>query len=80
VDAESVGAWNSLALDSNDNPHISYRDSLNGDLKYAHWDGSVWVLQTADALGNAGECTSLALDSNDNPHISYYANSNLRYA
>jgi hypothetical protein len=50
VDAPgNVGQYTSLALDSNDDPHISYYANLNGDLKYTHWDGSGWSLQTVDA-------------------------------
>ncbi|DAC26034.1 MAG TPA: hypothetical protein D7H99_07350, partial [Candidatus Poseidoniales archaeon] len=31
----NVGSWNSIAIDSNDAVHISYRDSTNNNLKYA---------------------------------------------
>ena len=79
-----VGEYSSLALDSNDNPHISYYDYdfSNGDLKYAISDGSSWVAVTVDSTGYVGSYSSLALDSNDNPHISYYdvTNGDLKYA
>ena len=76
----------SLALDSNDNPHVSYFEVGYNILKYAKWDGSSWNIETVDSgyLGAPiGEYSSIALDSNDNPHISYYAGSpdnDLKYA
>jgi len=69
----------SLAIDSNNNPHISYWDKTEDTLKYAYYDGSwqVGVVDTVtiDCSGLGGECPgqiSLALDSNNNPHIIYY--------
>ena len=71
VDSDNnVGMYSSLALDSNDNPHISYYDAGGGNLKYAYFDGS-WDILTMDSEGDTGQSTSIALDSNDNVHISY---------
>ena len=87
-----VGAHNSLALDSYDYPHISYRCYTIGGLKYARWNGSTWVGQVnmtgpdiVDSTGEtnvgAGRFTSLALDNIDSPRISYYdvADADLKY-
>lgn len=61
----------SLALDSKGQPHISYQDSQNFDLKYAFWNGNKWVTSIVDPKYYAGYTPSLELDSNDRPHISY---------
>ena len=50
-ETESVadfGAGGCLALDSNDNPHISYIDSDSFSLKYASYNGSIWMIETVD--------------------------------
>ena len=70
----------SIALDSLDYPHIAYYPGRTGwgmELKYARWDGSIWLLETVDLITKpdwAGEAASLALDSNGRPHISYLGN------
>jgi hypothetical protein len=85
VDSTSNGhitpVGNSLALDSSDNPHISYYDSINSNLKYASLIGSTWDLRTVDSNGEVGKYCSLALDPANNPHISYedYTNRQLKY-
>jgi len=77
-----VGLWTSLALDSNDYPHISYYDNTNYDLKYAYQNDSGWYTVTVDSNGNVGCYTSLALDTSNYPHISYadYNSYDLKYA
>jgi hypothetical protein len=81
-----VGTSCSLALDSNDNPSISYFDCANGHLKYASWTGSSWNAITIDYAGYAVEyinprpiwVTSPALNENDRACISYFDESNYR--
>ncbi|MBD3400862.1 MAG: hypothetical protein GF399_11115, partial [Candidatus Coatesbacteria bacterium] len=74
VDKHSSIGYSSLVLDSSGNPHISYFDSTNYDLKYAAWNGASWVIETVDSTGDVGRYTSLALDSYGSPSISYIGN------
>ena len=64
------------------NPHISYLDATNHDLKYAAKSGGSWTLEIVDATGVVGAHTSLVLDAQGNPHISYWdgTNGDLKYA
>jgi hypothetical protein len=66
-----AGETSSVALDSDDHPHISYDGGLDEDLIYTYWDGSVWYTQAVDSEGDTGESSSIALDSHNHPHISY---------
>jgi hypothetical protein len=77
-----VGMYTSIAVDSDDYPHISYYDSDNRDLKYARWDGVSWDIEHVDTNDNVGKYSSLALDGDDDPHIAYYHDTqdSLRYA
>ena len=61
----------SIALDSNDIPHISYYNYDNFSLKYANKLSGSWQSWVVDANDNAGKQNSIAIDSNDNAHISY---------
>ena len=80
--AMDVGKYNSIALDSHNDPAISYYDGYNRDLKYAFENAFGWHLKTVDSIGEVGRFTSMVVDSNGNPRISYYDESNkdLKYA
>ena len=62
VDSDGdVGSHTSLAVDSNNQPHISYYDSTNRDLKYARWDGSAWHT-LGQGVNNICDVVSLFLE------------------
>jgi hypothetical protein len=62
----------SLALDSNNRPHVSFYDCEASNLKYAYRDSSGWQDPiTVDATFRSGLFSSIVIDSKDNPHISY---------
>ena len=67
----NVGYWNSLALDNNGNPHITYFNNDTGFIKYTRRTESSWETQIVDKAGKAGLYPSLALDQSNCPHISY---------
>ncbi len=58
----------SLALDSANNPHISYFDSFNLIYASSYNKGNSWDTESVDSMI---AFSSLALDSANNPHISY---------
>ncbi|MCP4228689.1 MAG: hypothetical protein GY771_00890, partial [bacterium] len=84
MEAESnVGQYNSIAIDDNNSPHISYHDQSENVLKYASRDEGNWEIEVVDDDGVPGMWSSIALDSNNHPHISYssgYPTHNLKYA
>jgi hypothetical protein len=81
-----TGKWNSMVLDAQSNPLISYSAWYNGELRLAHWNGQKWEFDTADSRTrshgefNIGEGNSLLLDSEGKPHISFYSEKALKYA
>lgn len=72
-----AGNWNSIVLDGNDNPHISYRkgwDVSAGGLIYARWTGTEWIKELVDRTNKAGLWgTSIDLTAAGQPRIAYHA-------
>jgi hypothetical protein len=68
---------NSLALDGDGRPHISYT-GLNG-LAYAYLDATGWHTETVDSSDWSGH-SSLTLDEDGYPHISYGVSGDLVHA
>jgi hypothetical protein len=78
----------SLALDSNDRPHMVYAATPSGNsfsnptpeyLVYASWNGSGWSTQIVDENAYPGY-NSLAFDSKDIPHIVYSTNDHIPFS
>ena len=90
VDSGSgIGSYTAIALNSDDEPRISYYDGGNGNLKYAYTttSGSCgttgnWGCYAIDTTDDVGRWSSLAIDGDGNAHIAYYdaTNGSLKYA
>jgi len=71
-DFHGVGIFSSIDVDSNDRPHISYRDGTpEGYLRYIYHDGAQWNRGRVDSEGDCGMYTSIAVDSSDRPMITH---------
>ena len=76
---DTVGyeVFTSLSLDLEGNPHISYYDENNKDLKLADFNGESWAIQTVQSENDTGMWTSLALNQQDYPHIAFLDRTNM---
>jgi hypothetical protein len=75
-----IGEYNSIEVDSDNNPHIAYSGEKGTNLKYAYHNGTDWKRMVVSNSTDINS-VSLDLDCGDNPHISYLAaNSTLKYA
>jgi len=74
----SVGAGSIILKDGN--PYIAYSDG--NMLKYAHYDGSKWNIETVTTEGDEIRYPSMEMDSHSYPHIAYHGmeNYDLKYA
>lgn len=66
------GYYLSLSVDRWGRPSVAYFDGLNGDLKYAHFNGVRWTTESIDTKNSVGLYPSLVFDRNELPVISYY--------
>lgn len=75
-----IRTFSSIAITMAGESRIAYVANQSGGLKYAAWNGTVWIVEPIDSL--AGNEVSLALDSSDMPRISYFemADFDLKYA
>jgi len=84
IDNIRASYFNSIQLDVQGHPRISYYQEYSGDsrssrnerrlvlhLKGAFFDGQQWFIQTVDWRGGTGKYNSLAVDLGGNPHIAY---------
>jgi len=60
----------SMALDSNDCPHIVFYSHYNTSLLYYHWDGFTWQYECIESMVKV-DSLSLDMDSQNRPHIAY---------
>ncbi len=67
----NMGAYCSLEIDQNNNPHIAYMDADFYDLKYAIRTENKWHVTTLDSLRYTGVSCDLAIDSKNQPHICF---------
>ncbi len=72
--AGDVGLYNSIALDGENRPHISY-SAAGDDLKYAYYDGVAWHGESVAQ----GWSSSLKLDRQGHPHIGYATGHSANY-
>jgi hypothetical protein len=78
-----VGQYASLALDSNNSPHITYYDLTNTALKHAFKSPiDAWVSEFADNSAAVGQFNSLWVQNPTTLYVTYYdaTNGNLMFA
>jgi hypothetical protein len=86
VDGGISGKWNSMVINPQGFPHITYSQWVSGgDIRYASWDGKDWKVEgIAASSGKSavarGYDNSLALGKDGTPHVSYFEEGALQHA
>jgi hypothetical protein len=77
-----VGMGNSITIDHDGKPVISYEDGET--IKFAHLVNDTWKVETVDSYhplgGWVGYKTAIAIDRENHPHIAYDAGGPLKHA
>ena len=79
----AFGEWNSLGLNSQNYPGISYYDISGNNLAYIYSNGSAWTVETVDSAADTGNYNSMVTEDPNKVHIAYGMNQptpGLRYA
>ncbi|MBN2611277.1 MAG: hypothetical protein JXB00_06950 [Bacteroidales bacterium] len=81
----STGNSPDVVIDNLGQPHISFLDTDDGYVKYAHKSGTSWNIENVGYYGTSTRgagLNSIDIDAGNHPHISYYDfnNSELKYA
>ena len=88
LDPGKTDYFDALSMDAEGHPSVSYYlyhrpDGTNiVNLKFAHYDGKEWIVETVDPHFGTGKWNSLALDKAGHPHIAYsnVGQGDLKYA
>ena len=81
-----TGKWNSMVMDDHDDPVLIYSAWVEGELRFAHWNGKQWDFTTVDSPTRShgeetlGPGNSLILGPDGKAHISFYSKKALKYA
>jgi hypothetical protein len=81
-----TGKWNSMIIDPEGNPEISYDAFVKGLMKVAAWNGKEWTIRIVDSRGahgsdySLGMGSTLILDPRGVLHVAYYTDTEVRHA
>ncbi len=73
--------WNSITIDPQGNPRISFYAVNTKSLRMAKLNSGTWTVDVVDSsVGDVGNWNSIALDPSSRPRISYLANGLVKVA